>query len=197
METLVEQMAMRHVRSLQRNAVLRKELQTVTEVQDVAQHPALLAEVTRECPNSVRITESLHPIERYTCLMHVMDFTEKPEYIAIARYGLGRVFAGTEFAHWLIERGLLTEVLQSEVRDGDLVVYFSEGSFKHVGLWRPNGRVLSKWGVGHLCDHELFEVPTSYGTDVRFYKRLPYEDAYDLFARFAEENGIPFKSADP
>ena len=177
--------------------MLRKKLQTVIEVQDVAQHPVLLAEVTRECPNSIRITESSYPIDRYTCLMHVLNFTEKPEYIAIAAYGAGRIYAGTDFAHWLIERGILAEVSQAEAKDGDLVFYFSEGTFKHVGLWRLNGRVLSKWGVGHLYDHDLFEVATSYGTDVRFYKRLPYEDAYDLFTQLAEENDIPFESAEP
>ena len=167
--------------------MLRKKLQTLTEVQDVAQHPALLAEVTRDCPNSVRITESPHPIKRYTCLMHVLDFTEKPEYIDFAGYRLDRVFAGADFAHWLIERGLLAEVSPADVQDGDLVFYFSsEGSFKHVGLRHSNGRVLSKWGVGHLYDHDLFEVPTSYGSDVRFYKRLPYEDAYHFLTQFAE-----------
>ena len=177
--------------------MLRKKLQTVIEVQDVAQHPVLLAEVTREFPNSIRITESSYPIDRYTCLMHVLNFTEKPEYIAIAAYGTGRIYAGTDFAHWLIERGLLAEVSQAEAKDGDLVFYFSEGTFKHVGLWRLNGRVLSKWGVGHLYDHGLFEVPTSYGTDVRFCNRLPYDDAYDLFRQFAEEIDIPFESAEP
>ena len=126
--------------------------------------------------------------------MHVSDFTEKPEYIAIAR--LGRVFAGADFARWLIEQGTLADVSQAEAQDGDLVFYFSEGTFKHVGLWRPNGRVLSKWGVGHLFDHELFEVPMSYGSEVRFFKRLPYEHAYDLITQFAKENGITFESED-
>ncbi len=174
------------------NTVLRIKLQTMVEVQDVARHPTLLAEIARECPNSICITESPHPIERYTCLMHVLGFTEKPEYIAIARYGLGRVYAGTDFAQWLIKRELLAEVSQTKAEDGDLVFDFSVSRFKHVGLWRPNGRVLSKWGMGHLYDHELFEVPTSYGTDVRFYKRLLYEDAYDHFTQFAKENDIPF-----
>lgn len=178
------------------NAVLRKKLQKLTQVQDVNQHLALLAEVTRECPNSIRIIESPHSNERYTCLMHVLDFTEKPQYIAIAKRGLDRVFAGTDFAKWLIQRGHLAEVTQAEAQDGDLVFYFHEGDFKHAGVWRSNGRVLSKWGVGHLYDHELFEVPMSYGTDVRFYNRLPYEDAFDLFIQFAAENGIPFGSVD-
>ena len=169
----------------------------MTEVQEVTQHPALLEDIGRECLHSIRIAHSRHPIGRYTCLMHVFDFTEKPEYIAIADYGLGRVFAGVDFAHRLIEKGFLTEVSQAEAENGDLVAYFREGNFKHVGLWQPNGRVLSKWGVGHLYDHALFEVPESYGTAVRFYDALSYEAAYELFVQFAQENGIPFENADP
>ena len=172
------------------NGVLRERLQTIIEVQDVSKHPALLAELTGECPNSIQIVKSPHPIDRYTCLMHVFDFTEKPEYVAIAKYGLGRIFAGTDFAHWLIERGHLVEVSQTEAQEGDLVFYFSEGSFKHVGLWQSGHRVLSKWGVGHLYDHEIPEVPMSYGTDVRFYNRIPYEETFGFFKQFVEENGI-------
>lgn len=169
----------------------------MTEVQDVGQHAALLHDIGREYPNSICIAESPHPIGRYTCLMHVFHFTEKPEYIDIADYRLGRVYAGAEFAHWLIENERLTEVSQAEAQNGDLIVYFREGRFKHIGLWQPNGRVLSKWGIGNLYDHELFEIPESYGNDVKFYRRLSYEDAYDLLTQFAEENGIPFENADP
>lgn len=175
--------------------MLRGRLQRLTEEHDVSRHPALLARVTCECPNSISIVESPHPIGRYTCLMHVLDFAERPEYIAIACHGLGRVFAGEEFAHWLIGRGLLVELSRADARDGDLVIYFSEDTFKHVGLWRPNCRVLSKWGVGHLYYHELFEVPMSYGTDARFFKRLSYSDAYDAFTQFAAEKGVPVEGA--
>ncbi len=173
-----------------KNVVIREKLQLITEVQDASKHPALLADLTGECPNSIRITESPHPIDRYTCLMHVLEFTEKPEYVAIARYGLRRIFAGTDFAHWLVERGHLVEVSQTEAQEGDLVLYFKDGQFKHAGLWQSDDRVLSKWGVGHLYDHEIFEIPMSYGTEVKFYNRLPYEEAFGFFQEFVEESGI-------
>ena len=167
--------------------MLRKRLQTLTECKDVARHPALLVEVTRVCPNSIRVVQSPTPINRYTCLMHVLDFTENPKYADIAGSGLGRIYAGDDFAHWLIGRGLEAKMPQADAQEDDLVFYFSEGTFKHAGLCRPSGRVLSKWGVGHLYDHNLFEVPASYGTEFRLYKRLPCEDAYDLFTQFADE----------
>jgi len=172
--------------------MLRKKLQAMTAVQDVTRHPTLLAEMSCDWPHSVRIVDSAHPIHRYTCLMHVFDFTEKPDYIAIASYGIGRVFAGPAFAHWLIERGLLADVTRAEAQDGDLVFYFQGNAFKHAGLWHPPGHVLSKWGTGHLYVHELFDAPESYGTEVRFYKWLEHADAYAVFEQFAEESGVRF-----
>jgi hypothetical protein len=171
--------------------MLRKQLQEMTEVEDVTRHPALLAEITRNCPNTIALLESAYPLKRYTCAMHVFDFTEKPEYVAIAARGFNRVFAGGAFVHGLIDKGLLDEVAPAEAREGDLVVYFNdEARFKHAGLSLGNNRVMSKWGTGHLFEHDLFEVPESYGTKVRFFKKLPYEAACKYFRRFAQDNGM-------
>lgn len=65
------------------NKVLREKLQEMTEVEDVAKHPALLDEVSRNCPNTIVLFDSPYPLKGYTCVMHVFDFTEKPEYAAI------------------------------------------------------------------------------------------------------------------
>jgi len=59
----------------------------------------------------------------------------------------------------------------------------------HAGLAQTNLRVISKWGIGHLYEHELWDVPESYGTSIRFFKQLPCEEALDLFVQFAREKG--------
>jgi len=170
---------------------LRGKLETMTQERDVSRHPALLAALTLECPNTIGLADSLHPIERYTCLMHALAFTQKPEYIAIAERGLGSVFAGRRFAHWLLDESLLNEKTREEARDGDLVFYFDdEDQFRHAGLMIGGRRVRSKWGTGHLVEHELFEVPESYGTTLRFFKKPSYDEAYGAFRRFAEECGM-------
>lgn len=173
--------------------MLRRGLQKMTEVTDVSQHPALLMQLTRDVQNSnsIRILESEYSIDRYTCVMHAFDFTEKLEYARIASYGLGRIFAGATFIHWLLARKYLTEVSQGNA--GDLVLYFSNGQFKHVGIVGDHARVTSKWGIGHLYEHETLEVPSSYGDEVRFYSALSHADAYRYFVEFAEENGMQFE----
>jgi hypothetical protein len=173
---------------------LRKKLEEMTRVDDVSQHPVLLAALSREYPNTIVLLDSPHPIRRYTCMMHVLDFAEKPDYATIATHGRGEIFAASAFAHWLLDKGLLVELKQEDAREGDIVLYFNEdGRFKHAGLIGANGRVVSKWGTGHLYEHELLEVPECYGTTVRFFKGPSYDDAFDHFLQFAEDNGMRFE----
>lgn len=171
--------------------MLRNRLQEMTEVTDVSQHPAILTRLTRDVLNSIRILESEHPIDRYTCVMYAFAFTEKPEYTEIASFGLGRISAGPTFIHWLLAGNYLAELPQRNA--SDLVLYFSNGHFKHVGVVGDRARTTSKWGIGHLYEHEALEVPSSYGDELRFYRALSYDDAYSCFVEFAKEHGMQFE----
>jgi hypothetical protein len=172
---------------------LRGRLQAMTEAQSKSEYLAMLAAVARDFPNAIVLLDSPYPIQRYTCLMHVFEFTEKPEYAAMASRGFNVVFAGPTFAHWLLEKQLLTEVGEAEVREGDLIFYFNEeGRMKHAGLSRGVDRVESKWGKGGLFQHGLVEIPSSYGTTRRFFRKIPYEEALEYFRRFAKEKGMLF-----
>jgi hypothetical protein len=177
--------------SLIGTCMLRKMLEQMTANTRVDQHEAMLADISRTCPNTIRVLHSPHPRARYTCMMHAFDFTERPEYVAIAKLN---VWAGADFAHWLLD-GRLHPVARAKVRAHDLVFYLPEGRFKHVGLWTGSRRVISKWGTGLLYNHKPFEGPASYGDDVCYFKHVPYNYAWQLFATFAEENGIRFQTS--
>jgi len=68
-------------------AHLQQLLQEMTEVSDVSRHPELLAAITREIPNTIRLLASPYSINRHTCLVHVFGFAESREYIEIACRG--------------------------------------------------------------------------------------------------------------
>lgn len=170
---------------------LRTKLEEITRVEDVARHPPLLQAISAEFSNTVRLLDSPHPIRRYTCLVYVFNFTEQPEYVAIAERGFAVVFAGRQFANWMIARGYLSAINPSDALDGDLVFYFdAQGQFRHAGIVKGENRVVSKWGTGHLYEHGLLEVPESYGTQLRFFRSLPFEDAILRFIEFAREKGM-------
>ena len=162
----------------------------MTLVKDVDQHPEILRRISQQCPNTIRLLESQHPIGRYTCLVHALDFTEKPEYLAIAKYPFRCAFAGPEFAHWLIGGGHLKELSAGSANRGDLILYLDNGQFKHAAIFLSDGRANSKWGVGHLFEHGILEVPSSYASEVRFFGRLPYDVAHGCFVDFARESGL-------
>jgi len=173
---------------------LRHALQAMTEETDGARHPELLRELSREHPNTIKILESLHPLHRYTCFVHAFGFTEKPQYVLIAQNGFNSVYASPEFAHWLFDQGRLTEVTESDLVLNDLAFYTStDGRFRHAAIFFGSGRFQSKWGLGYLFEHRLFEVPDSYGNSARFFRGLSYAQAIRSFICYAESKGMRFR----
>jgi hypothetical protein len=172
---------------------LREKLEDVFEAQNWSEYLVLLAEVAREFPNNIMLLDSPYQVERYTCVVHVLEFTENPAFLAIAERGFSVVIAGPNFLHWLIDKRLLIEMAETEAREGDLILYFDpSGRIKHAGLIRGNGRVESKWGRGGLFQHDIFEVPASYGTNVKYFRRVPLEQALEYFKSYAKEKGMLF-----
>jgi hypothetical protein len=173
---------------------LRHALQSMTEETDGARHPELLRKLSREHPNTITILESLHPLHCYTCFVHAFGFTEMPQYVSIAQIGFNYVYASPDFAHWLCDQGRLVEVTGSDLVPNDLALYTStDGRFRHAAIFFGSDRFQSKWGLGYLFEHRLFEVPDSYGNSARFFRGLPYAQAIRSFVCYAESKGMHFR----
>lgn len=170
--------------------MLRERLRLITESQDVDTHSGMLEELSNEIPNTIQIVESEYPIDRYTCLMYVFDFTEEPRYVDIASFGLGRAFAGTDFINYLLDENHLEAISEEDVTVGNLVAYYNGDEFKHIGKIRAENRVISKWGIGNLYEHSIFEVPIQFGNTIHYYNNLEKERALDYFVEFAKLYGI-------
>lgn len=172
---------------------LRERLEDVFEAESWSEYLTLLAKVSSQFKNKIVLLDSPNPVERYTCVVHVLDFTEKPEFLAIDSRGFNVVIAGPNFLHWLLAKELLTEVAEPDACEGYLVLYFDQnGRIKHAGLTLGNGRVESKWGKGGLLQHDIFEVPASYGSNVRYFRRVQSDQALEYFKCYAKEKGMLF-----
>ena len=173
------------------NLKLRRTLQAMTEETDGARHPELLRKLSLEYPNTVTFLESPYPLHRYTCFVHAFGFTEEREYVSIAERGFNYVYASPEFAHWLIDQRLISEITEADLLPKDLAFYFSTDSrIRHAAVFVGSDRFQSKWGLGYLFEHALFEVPDTYGESVRFYKHLPYPHGIKHFIAFAQYKGM-------
>jgi hypothetical protein len=176
------------------NVDLRRRLEEMTESgSEPSEHRSMLAAISIEIPNTILPLESSSPEKGYTCGMYVFDFSGDSDYINIALHG---VYAGRAFSEWLLANHLLQEVDEADAAAGDLIMYFNDGQWKHVGLWQLNGRVESKWGLGLLYNHETWEVPKYYGDAVRFFRSMSPETAFEHFVQYARSCGLRIKLTD-
>jgi len=58
--------------------------------------------------------------------------------------------------------------------EGEVLAYVAVGEryvqVKHMGIFKE-GKVISKFGIGHIFRHDIGQVPLSYGEKVIFYAR--------------------------
>ena len=172
------------------NVQLRRRLKDMTESgTEPSTHATQLAAISKEFSNTIRPLKSRFPEKGYTCGMYVFDLSEDEDYIDIAGLGLPDVYAGRAFFEWLLAGRLLEEIDEHSAHDDDLIMYFENGQWRHVGLWRLNDRVESKWGLGLLYNHGRWEVPEHYGDQVRFFRSISPEAAIEHFIRYAQSRG--------
>jgi hypothetical protein len=70
----------------------------------------------------------------------------------------------------LLQAGALRR-RRSRSRNGDVVLYFNDdGQLQHAGvIIDAPGRIRSKWGQAEVHEHDLWEVPLSYGNFAEAY----------------------------
>ena len=171
---------------------LREKLQNITDNFSVEQHPLIIQELISSYDHSIKLVHSQYPIDGYTYVVYSFGLTQDPTYLAIAGSGLRRTFAGADFIHFLLHHGLIIQRETGGESVGDLVIYFHNNIFKHVGTVLAINRVQSKWGCGHLFDHPTWDVPMSYGDRVKYFKQLEPKEGLDLFIGYAKFKGFTF-----
>ena len=103
---------------------------------------------------------------RYTCFQFAFGLVNPhPDLTRIATRH-DDVFPGSDFVTFLVA-SVLTEIKPETAEDDDIVIYFRDGVPQHAGLISAD-LVVSKWGMAHTWRHRLFEVPSSYGSSVRY-----------------------------
>ncbi len=125
--------------------------------------------------------------------MHAFHLVEDKTYLEIAGHGLGKTYAGPEFINFLLRNSALAAREPELVITGDRIIYFDKGQFRHVGRVIAHNRILSKWGTGNLYQHAVWEVPASYGDDVRYYIGPGEHASFELFLSYAESKGFAFE----
>jgi hypothetical protein len=169
------------------NHKLRAELQRLTvppEGADLSWLDAQIREIealNERIPHSVQLHERCSPaIGEANCFMFALGI----EADAVRDKCLGQVFPGKRFVEFLLANEHLCEV-----EGGPIAIYFRNGVPEHAGTW-DGDTLVSKWGGGgsNIWRHALWDVPASYGNEVRFFAPLP--TAVDLYRSWATDHGL-------
>jgi hypothetical protein len=156
----------------------------------VAEQIPQIAELNARFPHSISLLQSAIRDQpetfQFNCYQHSFGLA-RAESVARIMKEYWHVFPGREFAEFLLNTRL-EEIRADNARDGDHVIY-AGSEIEHAGIVRGE-RIESKWGLGHLWRHGVYEVPLRYGNHVRYFRRLTSETCVGAFLEYAAERGV-------
>lgn len=165
-------------------AALRTRLQELTSgpAASLDEMPDLIAELAKEIPHSIELVRNPPPlsISRYNCFEFAFGLAGDPR-VHVLSENLSHACCNSEFAASLA-RSLLAPVAPPST--GDLILYHYDQQITHAGVM-TDGLIISKWGIGQLWRHGIFEVPAQYGSAVSFHRAPASADVLNHFLEFA------------
>ncbi len=173
--------------------MLRARLQQITDNRDLSTHRTMLETLRQELPHSIEMLSGPNDDLQYNCVVHAFCVQEDQEYIDLWHACPQHVHGDTTFVQFMIENGDLKE---REHPASGLLAYFPEGAFRHIGRLISESRIVSKWGIGHLYEHDIFDVPSCYGEVVRYSRSAERDQVLNRFIEFAEGKGVHFGASD-
>jgi len=166
------------------HAALRRLLYEITETESSKLHAQLIHAGVARYPNAVvRVMDTNANVSRtvFNCVMYAFDWVDCAEPNVV---GTGpqqyRFLIDTVFMEKVISQQLIIETPAALANTTDLVVYFDGLQLRHVAKIMSESTCASKWGVGHLYEHGLWDVPETYGNQVKYFK-VPDRAALEQF----------------
>ena len=158
----------------------RRELYRITEEQLLPSHVEAIARLRGSYPHSISFVEdgTIGP-HGYNCFMYALSLRHLSQNLVDIATRVEAAHPGSDFVVELLDTCYLQEIGHAEARDGSVLIYFEARVPRHAGVFRQDGFVISKWGLGHVWRHPIFEVPSYYGDEVRFFHSLFQTMSFD------------------
>ena len=170
---------------------LRRILQSITDecIGDRGHDQiALIEALSHEYPHSISLVQEaiLGKPEsgNFTCFQYALDLIDLPDQVRLITSRFPRVFVGSDFFGWLTAN-ILQPTGLDHAREGDLVLYLAGGRVEHAARLSAD-LLISKWGLGHMWRHGLFEVPEAFGGKVKCFQAFSSDAAGDAFIKYAK-----------
>lgn len=164
---------------------LREQLQEIS-----ANEQLLISEQTKAIERlGVKSVSEPDKWQHMNCFAYALGLGEWPQYAGYVEpppKGPG-IFANSAFINYLFQKAALHPA--EEMESGSIALYFDGVQARHAGIVLRQDVICSRWGNIATFEHCLWEVPSSYGADVRYYQALQPSDAKLHFLTFAENSG--------
>lgn len=130
-------------------------------------HPENIASLFKDYPYSIMLQSNPNYIDSTTdCFLFVFQGKIPDKLVEKIRNFYEDTSTRVDYFHQLLDDGFI-ELHTSRKANDEVVVYFNDGVPAHFGKLE-NDLVISKWGIGLIWKHKLFEVPLSYGDTVKY-----------------------------
>ena len=163
---------------------LRARLQDITYSSDIDGHLSAIEALKSEFLHTIRFIGSANPALLQNCFEWALGISQELAHW-VGELELTDLCACSKFVQELIPH--LIPVSESDAAEGDLVLYFDGQMPTHAGLVKTS-TVISKWGKGHIYQHGQLEVPSSYGNEISFYRKLPAGVATTRFVEYVRNH---------
>ncbi|MGE5304967.1 MAG: hypothetical protein ACM3TN_16775 [Alphaproteobacteria bacterium] len=161
---------------------LRERLDEIAGIslQDIKLHRERVEALNAVYPHGIKYIDDGGG-DRCDCMLYVFEIPVDLVKIAGLFHDIIDEFFGVALP------GMLDQTPDSEVSERRIIVYFKEGTAKHVGRVKE-GRVISKWGKNPIYEHGITEVPASYGDEYEFFKQPSVSYVTNNFFQFVRRH---------
>ena len=116
-------------------------------------------------PNELKIVSSPPRYENnFNCFVFIFGLQDNSDFLG------GKNPIQQEFIKYLIKNDILIPLESPQING--LILYENEkGEITHGGIMAGKDQVLSKWMWGPIIEHKIWDVPSSFGNKISFFKR--------------------------
>lgn len=165
--------------------VFRQRLQNIISEEQIKLHETKVLQLASKFEGAFimpihRQSENQHA---FNCFMHVLNLADRITPNVVEQEGKKfRFIVNSSLFRKFYDAGLLSEISLDQLEPNDLIVYYNGQEKMHAGRYIAPNLVESKWGVGPLFRHGLWNVPKSYGDSLRYFKK-PVQAKVDAFIK--------------
>lgn len=165
---------------------LRKRLEEITGVLHSVDDAWDKIESLREQSGHTIDRMECPPIPRFNCFMFALGLHQREAWPESADIERDAALIDSCFLAFLERRNVLVRHDGRFRLPGHIAAYYNHGVMVHAGIVQSDRRIVSKWGGGLLLNHQILEIPSTYGEIDSCFEPPEFEHLRHLLRQYIE-----------